>query len=277
MERRASLLELRRAASYIRSKAPFDRVEAAIILGSGIGDAAPALDKPVVVPYHAIPGFPKPTVSGHRGNLVLGLYRGKGVAIMQGRFHYYEGHEMAAITSPVRALHQLGLKTLVVTAAVGSLKPSLKPGHLMILKDHINLMGVNPLRGFHTKEFGAMFPDMVGAYDLSLRRRAAAVCRRQKARNSEGVYVAVSGPCYETPAEVRAFRDLGGDVVGMSIVPETLVARQLGIRVLGVAWVSNLGAGLSSEVLAHTSVLIMGKQAVARIKAVLKELLPDLV
>lgn len=184
---------------------------------------------------------------------------------------------MAAVTLPVRALHQAGLKTLIVTAAVGSLKANLKPGHLLILNDHINLMGANPLRGFHTKEYGTMFPDMVGAYDPELRSSALQACRRRGVPSSAGVYAAVSGPSYETPAEIRAFRLLGGDVVGMSIVPEVAVARQLGIRVLGIAWVSNLGAGLSREALAHTSVLIMGKKAVSRIKGVLEEMLPHIV
>jgi len=276
MDPQSYLRDVDRAAEFIRSKAPWERVETALILGSGIGEAAPDLERAVTVPYEQIPGFPRPTVSGHKGNLVLGIRRGKGVAVLQGRFHYYEGHEMASVALPLRALHRLGLNTLVVTAAVGSLTASLKPGHLLILKDHINLMGSNPLRGFHTKEFGTMFPDMVGAYDPRLRQLALKACKKRRARCSEGVYVAVSGPSYETPAEILAFRMMGGDVVGMSIVPETVVARQLGIRVLGVAWVSNLGAGLSKEILAHTSVLIMGKQSASHIKGVLEQLLPSL-
>ncbi len=273
MEIQTYVNSIRRATDFIRGRCPSAKPGVAIILGSGLSAATPNLDKAEIIPYSQIPGFPRTTVSGHEGKLILGNLGRFQVAVMQGRFHYYEGHSMESIALPVRVLEYMGLKTLVITAAVGSMRPQIKPGHIVVVKDHINLMGRNPLRAFHEEEFGDMFPDMRDAYDPALRRIALAACRKQRLAAREGVYVAVGGPSYETPAEVRAFRSLGGDVVGMSVVPEVVVARQMGVRVLALSWISNLAAGLSKASLSHPDVLALGKQISQDLRALLDEIL----
>lgn len=268
---------VRRAAEALRAasgSAPAPAV--GIILGSGLSDALPELEDAAVLPYGGIPGFPRTTVAGHAGRLVLGRRGGVGVAAMQGRFHYYEGHAMQDIAFPIRVLGELGVRTLIVTSAVGSMRASLKPGHIAVLKDHINLMGVNPLRGPHEERFGAMFPDLLDAYDPALRKLALKTARSLKITAREGVYVAVSGPSYETPAEIRAFRRLGGDVVGMSTVPEVIAARQLGVKVLCLSWVANLASGLAKEPLSHPDVLSFGRSSAGRIRRLLENLLERL-
>jgi len=247
-----------------------------IILGSGLSGAVPTLQNQVVISYSDIPGFPKPTVSGHAGKLVLGEMGSLGVAIMQGRFHYYEGHTMDAITLPVRVLKALGAKKLVLSAAVGSLREEIKPGDLVFMNDHMNFMGANPLRGYHTKEFGEMFPDLAGAYTPALRRKALELCKKLKITAHEGVYTAVGGPSYETPAEIRAFAQLGGTVVGMSVVPESITARQIGMEVLAFGWISNMAAGLSKENLEHSDVLALGQKMAGVIRSFLESLLEGL-
>ncbi|MBI3550721.1 MAG: purine-nucleoside phosphorylase [Elusimicrobia bacterium] len=273
MNVRAYVNAIRASAKYLKSKAPGVNPKVAIILGSGLSGAVPRLRDPKIIPYASVPGFPRATVSGHAGKMILGRLGGVGVAVMQGRFHYYEGHAMEAITLPVRALEHLGLKTLVATAAVGSMRSRIKPGDIVVVKDHINMMGANPLRAFHEQEFGDMFPDMVDTYDPALRRLALSICRSHKVPAHEGVYTAVCGPSYETPAEIRAFRTLGGDVTGMSVVPEATVARQMGVRVCALAWISNMAAGMSKEALSHPDVLAMGEKVAARLRLVLESLL----
>jgi purine-nucleoside phosphorylase len=180
---------------------------------------------------------------------------------------------MESIALPIRVLESLGLKALILTAAVGSLRPAIKPGQFVAVSDHINFMGQNPLRAFHSKEFGDMFPDLSGAYDLPLRKLVVSTCRRRRIPIHEGVYVAAGGPSYETPAEIRAFRFLGGHVVGMSVVPEVIVARQLGLRVLALAWVSNLASGLKGACLSHSEVLALGKRVSVRLRLILEDLI----
>lgn len=253
------IAEVRRAARFIRSRFPFSTLETAVILGSGLGRAVPQFKRSIVIPYGEIPGFPRTTVSGHAGRLILGTLGGtKGIAVMQGRSHFYEGVSMESIVLPIRALRDLGVKTLIVTAAVGSMRKTFRPGHIVVVKDHINLMWVNPLRGSNALEFGERFPDLSNVYDAAMRRAALKICRKERFPAAEGVYTAVSGPSYETPAEVRAFRMLGGDVVGMSVAPEAIVARQMGVRVLALSWVSNMAAGLAKTALTHSEVLSMG-------------------
>lgn len=264
---------IRRAAQFIRSKAPGVSPKVAVVLGSGLSGSVPRLSGQVVLPYASIPGFPRSTVSGHAGRMILGKMGRVGVAVMQGRYHYYEGHSMESIALPIRALEYLGLKSLVLTAAVGSMRAHIKPGHIVVVTDHINMMGRNPLRAFHEEEFGDMFPDLVDAYDPELRRIALQVCRANKVPVHEGVYTAVGGPSYETPAEIRAFRVMGGDVSGMSVVPETVVARQMGVRVLALSWISNMAAGMSKEALSHPDVLAMGEKVAARLRVVIEGLL----
>ena len=267
---------IRKAAHFIRARAKISP-SVAVILGSGLSKAVPSLEKATTIPYVDIPGFPRTTVAGHEGKLVVGELAGAGVAVLQGRFHYYEGHSMESIALPTRALEYLGAKTLVVTAAVGAMRKDFKPGDIVAVTDHINLMGRNPLRAFHEEEFGAMFPDLRHAYDPALRKTALAVCKKHKFPAHEGVYVAVGGPSYETPAEIRAFRGMGADVVGMSVVPEVIPARQMGMRVLGLSWISNFAAGLSDEDLSHQDVLALGEQFSKRLRVLLDELLPKLV
>jgi purine-nucleoside phosphorylase len=273
MEIKTYIGSIRKASADIRSRIPSAKPTVGVILGSGLSAAVPQLEKQRIIPYSDIPGYPKTTVAGHAGKLIVGYTGGKCVAIMQGRFHYYEGHSMESIALPVRVLEYLGLKTLIVTAAVGSMRTPIKPGHFCIVSDHINLMGRNPLRAFHEEEFGEMFPDLTDAYDPKLRKLARAICKKRGVSAHEGVYVSVGGPSYETPAEIRAFRTLGGDVVGMSVVPEVIVARQMGIRTLVMSWVSNMAAGMAKESLEHSDVLSLGVKVSAGLRLVLSDLL----
>ena len=180
---------------------------------------------------------------------------------------------MESIALPIRALEYLGLKTLIVTSAVGSMRAQIRPGHFTAISDHINLMGRNPLRAFHEEEFGTMFPDMNHAYDPALRKLAVAVCKKRGIKVHEGVYTAVGGPSYETPAEIRAFAKLGGDVVGMSVVPEVVVARQMGVKVLALSWISNFAAGMSNESLSHHDVLELGDKISKDLRIILDDIL----
>ncbi len=268
--------QIRAAAAFVRKRAPDFRPEVGFVLGSGLAKAVPALEGARVIPYAEIPGFPRTTVPGHEGKLILGRAFGKKVAVMQGRFHYYEGHAMESIALPVRALEYMGLKTLIVTAAVGSMREKIRPGHFTVISDHVNLMGRNPLRAFHEEEFGTMFPDMTAAYDPRLRKLLLAACRRRKAPAREGVYVAVGGPSYETPAEIRAFRALGGDVVGMSVVPEVVPARQMGVATAALTWTSNMAAGLPGAIQNHGDVLALGERVAENLRAVLAEVIRTL-
>jgi purine-nucleoside phosphorylase len=268
--------QIRAAAAYIRKKAPDFRPDIGFILGSGLAKAVPPLEKTRTIPYNDIPGFPRTTVPGHEGKLILGRAAGKNVAVMQGRFHYYEGHAMESIALPVRTLEYLGLKKLIVTAAVGSMREKIQPGHFTVISDHINLMGRNPLRAFHEEEFGTMFPDMTQAYDAGIRKVMLAVCRKRKAPAHEGVYVAVGGPSYETPAEIKAFRSMGGDVVGMSVVPEVVPARQMGLTTAALVWTSNMAAGLPGAIQNHGDVLALGAKVSDNLRVVLSDLIAAL-
>ncbi len=273
MQSSDTVSKVARTTAWLKARTRQFKPVVAIIAGSGLADSLPELSDRVSIPYSRIPNFPKTTVKGHKGELVFGRLHGKDVVIMRGRFHYYEGHRMNFIAFPVRVLSLLGARTLIVTAAVGSLKPSIRPGDLLILKDHINFMGANPLMGNYDSSFGEMFPDMNIPYDAGLRREAMAAARKLKARAVEGVYLAVTGPSYETPSEVKAYRLLGGSVAGMSVVPEVIAARQLGMKVLGVCWISNFTSGLSGKTLEHGDVLKLGEKVSVTIKALLESVL----
>ncbi len=267
------LSNVQKTAAWLKKKAPGFKPVTAIIAGSGLGNSLPRLADMVSIPYSSIPGFPATTVKGHAGELVLGRMGGRDVVMMRGRFHYYEGRPLSFIAFPIRVLGALGVKNLFLTAAVGSLKPSIRPGDMVILRDHLNLMGSNPLMGNHHEAFGAMFPDMNDPYDVPLRRAALKLARAHKIRAVEGVYAAVTGPSYETPAEVKMYRLLGGDIAGMSVVPETITARQLKIRVAGLCWVSNFTSGISRNVLTHDEVLELGGKVSEKMRALLEGLL----
>lgn len=267
---------IRKAAAYIKKRAPGFTPELGFVLGSGLAKAVPDLKNAQIIPYRDIPEFPRTTVPGHEGKLILGKAGGKNVAVMQGRFHYYEGHAMESIALPVRALEYMGLKTLIVTAAVGSMNPQNRPGDFTVVTDHINFMGRNPLRAFHEEEFGTMFTDMTKAYDPGLRKIMLAVCRKRKVRVHEGVYLAVGGPSYETAAEIAAFRRMGGDVVGMSVVPEVIPARQMGIKTAALVWTSNMAAGLPGAIQNHGDVLDLGARVSDGLRVVLGDLIKAL-
>lgn len=242
------------AAEYIRSQLSASP-ETALVLGSGLGDYADTLENPVRIPYSRIPGFPVPTVPGHAGAMVFGRRAGKYVAVLQGRIHFYEGLPLQELTLPIRVLAALGVKTLVLTNACGGVSLSFRPGDLMLIADHINLSGANPLVGPNLDAFGPRFPDMSDLYTASLRRAIREIAEADGIGLQEGVYAMYSGPNYETPAEIRMFRTLGADVVGMSTVPEALVAGHCGMAVVGISCITNMAAGVLPRKLSHDEVM----------------------
>lgn len=226
-----------------------------LILGSGLGILADEIEQPVKIPYDTIPDFPVSTVEGHAGQLVFGLLNGVEVVAMQGRFHYYEGYSFEKVTFPVRVMKQLGVESLIVTNAAGGINEDFEPGDLMLLTDHINNMGSNPLIGKNDANLGPRFPDMSEAYSRVLRQNAKQIAAELGIPVKEGVYVGNTGPSYETPAEVKMLRILGGDAVGMSTVPEVIVARHTGLQVLGISCISNMAAGILDQPLSHDEVI----------------------
>lgn len=257
------------AAKAVRERSGHREAQVAVILGSGLGAFADSVAERVIIPYREIPHFPHSTVVGHAGHLVLGVLDRVPVVVMQGRFHYYEGYDLNEVTFPVRVLGLLGVRRLIVTNAAGGINRQFRPGSLMLIRDHINLMGANPLRGPNDERFGPRFPDMTYAYSAALGEIARQAAREAGITLEEGVYVAVSGPSYETPAEIRMLRALGADAVGMSTVPEVIVARQMGLEVLGLAVIANLAAGVLDRPLHHEDVL----DAAERVGPILTELL----
>ena len=240
----------------------------AVILGSGLGEFASRVQG-TVVPFADLPGFPRPTVAGHAGLFKIG----KQVAVMAGRIHYYEGHPMGDVVLPVFLLHRMGVRTLIVTNAAGGVNTSYAPGDLVLIRDHVNLMGVNPLRGPNPEGFGPRFPDMTTAYTPKLRALAQSV---SAAPLAEGVYAAFPGPSYETPAEIRMLAAIGVDLVGMSTVPEVIAAAYLGMRVLGISCVTNMAAGILPQPLDHAEVIARGKEAGPRFMRLLTDVIDRL-
>lgn len=248
---------------------------AILVLGSGLGGMADDIEDAVRIPFGEIPGFPRRTqeLAGHAGQLVVGRLDGVEVAAMQGRFHLYEGWEPSDVALPVRALAALGARTMILTNAAGGIRPGFMPGDLMLIADHINLMFRNPLIG-RTLPGETRFPDMSDPYDAEFRREAAEVARTLRIPLVEGVYAGLLGPSYETPAEIRMLGRLGADAVGMSTVPEVLVARALGVRCLGISCITNLAAGLSGEKLSHEEVMEVGARVRDRLAALVRGVLP---
>lgn len=242
------------AVGVIRSKTDFEP-EVGLILGSGLGDYADQIQDPVVIPYCEIPGFPVSTVSGHAGQFVIGIHQGKRVIAMQGRVHSYEGYPQSQITLPVRIMKRLGVSKLLVTNAAGGVNLDFKPGTLMVLTDHINYSGGNPLVGENLDEFGPRFPDMSDVYTSRLRAKLKEEAERTGIVLAEGIYLMYSGPNYETPAEIRAFRSMGADAVGMSTVPEALVASHCQMEVIGISCITNMAAGVLDRKLDHSEVV----------------------
>ena len=242
------------AAEWLRGRLPHPPL-VGVILGSGLGDFADGVDERVTIPYGDIPGFPASAVVGHSGTLVAGTVRGVPTVVLSGRVHYYEGHPMPAVVFPARVLGLLGCRTVIVTNAAGGIDRSFKSGNLMLIEDHINLFGTNPLVGANDEDLGPRFPDMSDAYRKDLRSLALAVAKRQRIPLKRGVYVGVHGPSYETPAEIRALRAWGADAVGMSTVPEVIALNQMGVGVLGISCITNMAAGVSKQKLDHREVL----------------------
>ena len=273
------------AAEFIREK--YNKpIETAVVLGSGLGAFADDIENAVKIRYEDIPNFARSTVEGHAGQLVLGELNGVSIAVQQGRFHYYEGYEMSQVMFPMRTFGVLGAKNVILTNAAGSMRTSMKAGTLMLIRDHINLMGVNPLRGANDERFGVRFPEMSQVYDIEFQqiadKMAKEIMRERFEQGIEkevrqilrrGVYCALSGPTYETPAEIRMYRMLGADAVGMSTVPEAIAARHFGMRVLGISCITNMAAGMTEDVINHEEVMEIG----ARVSGIFKELLKRII
>lgn len=273
-----TLQEIDQAVEVIRQKTSY-RPQVGMILGSGLGDLANSIEKPDVIPFKDIPGFPVSTVMGHEGKVVIGMLESQPVLVLQGRTHYYEGYTMAQVTFPIRVMQRLGVEILVVTNAAGAVNPEYNPGDLMMITDHISMIGMtgnNPLRGPNLDEIGQRFPDMSQAYD----RKLMALVRKLSVENSvaihEGVYICLSGPSFETPADLRFLRMIGADAVGMSTVPEVIVAHHGGTRVLGISGVSNKANLDGNTETTHEEVLEAGRLIVPKLEKLVRGVLRSL-
>jgi purine-nucleoside phosphorylase len=268
------------AAEFLRTRFGAFAPQIALVLGSGLGAVAEAVTDPIVIPYAEIPNFPQSTVEGHSGRMVAGFLGGAPVIVMQGRVHFYEGYTPQQVTFPMRVLGLLGVRSVILTNAAGGISLSYRIGDLVLLSDHINHLGFNPLVGPNEPRFGGgagsglRFFDMTEAYSRKLRALAHDAARAEGFVLEEGVYLATSGPSFETPAEIRAFRTMGADLVGMSTVPETIVARHMGIEVLGISCVTNLAAGISKSHLSHEEVFEAGSRVQHRLARLFERLLP---
>ncbi|MDQ3750907.1 MAG: purine-nucleoside phosphorylase [Acidobacteriota bacterium] len=283
----------RETAEFIKAKYNKE-IKVAVVLGSGLGAFASEVKNAVKIPYEEIPNFARSTVEGHAGRLVLGEVEGISVAVQQGRFHYYEGYDISQVVFPIRSFGLLGVKSLILTNAAGSVNTDFKQGSLMLIRDHINLMGVNPLRGKNDERFGVRFPDMTEVYSLEFQEIVIAEAKKmaqEKAVRREvetgkkqtinyflrrGVYCGLSGPSYETPSEIRLLRLLGTDAVGMSTVPEAITARHAGMKVIGISCITNMAAGISGDVIHHEEVMETGNKVSAVFNELLRRVVPKL-
>ncbi|MBA2664869.1 MAG: purine-nucleoside phosphorylase [Bradymonadaceae bacterium] len=276
MQTKESLYDRARTTAELLKSRIKEQPKVALILGSGLGALGDTLEERIAIDYSEIPGFPVSKVEGHAGQLAFGRLGGVPVAVMQGRVHYYEGWEMEDVTFPIRVFALLGIKDLVVTNSAGGINADYVPGDLMIISDHLNLTGVNVLRGDNDERFGTRFPDMSDAYTTELRQLARKAAADLGVDVKEGVYAGVAGPSYETPAEVRMIGKLGGDVVGMSTVPEVIVASHCNMRVVGISCITNLAAGLSAHKLTHEEVKITANQVRATFGALVQKLVESI-
>lgn len=265
------LEKIKTTADFLRGKMT-EQPEIAIILGSGLGNLVDHITDKTYIPYAEIPNFPISTVEGHSGNLIFGRLNNRPVMAMQGRFHYYEGYDMKQVTFPVRVMKALGINTLFVSNAAGGMNKEFRVGDVMIITDHINLFPENPLRGKNYNELGTRFPAMTEAYDKELIAKADAIAAQLNIRVMHGVYVGVTGPTFETPAEYEYFRVIGGDAVGMSTVPEVIVANHAGMRVFGLSVITDLGGKDITEVPTHEEVQKAAENAQPKMLAIIKEL-----
>lgn len=269
------LEKIKATATFINEKVK-KPIDAGIILGSGLGGLVKEIEIELTIPYSEIPHFPVSTVDGHSGQLIIGRLGGKTVLAMQGRFHYYEGYSMKEVTFPVRVMKRMGISTLFVSNASGGLNPEYKVGDIVVITDHINFFPEHPLRGKNMDEFGPRFPDMSQAYDPHLRNRAKAIALKNGISIREGIYVGVSGPTFETPAEYMMFRHLGADVVGMSTVPEVIVARHMAMTVFGISIVTDSGVPGQIVEISHEEVQEVAMKAEPNMTLILKELVAGL-
>ena len=266
---------LEKAVEYIKEKIRDFEPEVGIILGSGLGDLADEYCDSAIS-YSEIPGFEASTVSGHKGRLVFAEINGKKTVMMQGRFHFYEGHPMQKVVYPIKIMKKLGVKTLIVTNAAGGVNPSFNPSDLMVITDHINIMGTNPLIGQNDDMMGERFPDLSNIYTPELVELTKKTAERLGIDLQEGVYIAFTGPSYETPAEIRIAKTLGADAVGMSTVPEAIIAAWAKMNVIGISCICNSAAGVSSAVLSHSDVIHAAGIAKDRFKVLVKEIIKGL-
>jgi purine-nucleoside phosphorylase len=267
--------QLQRAADLVRSRVPCAPA-IGVVLGSGLGQLAGRLGNAVSIPYDAIPGWPPSRVVGHEGRLVAGNLAGRAVAVLSGRAHFYEGHDLQTVVFGTRVLGLLGVKTLILTNAAGGINTGFGRGALMVIDDHINLLGTNPLIGPNDERLGPRFPDMSTLYAPRLRVIADQVAAEQRIPLAHGVYVAVHGPSYETPAEIRAFRILGADAVGMSTVPEAIAARHMGMEVMGISCITNMAAGVLPQPLDHNEVMETARRVGGQFVALLEGIIGKL-
>lgn len=269
------LQKARETAEFINQKIDIPP-KVGLILGSGLGDLADEIENAIAIPYEDIPNFPISTVEGHEGKLVIGELNGQQVLAMQGRFHYYEGYSMQEVTFPVRVMKLLGVATIVVTNACGGMNPSFAPGDLMVITDHINMTGANPLIGPNHQEFGPRFPDMSSAYHRESIPLVEAVAKEVDIKLQKGVYISVSGPTYMSAAELIMLRKMGGDVVGMSTVPEVIVARHMDMKVIGISCITDMAVGEELEGITHEQVVEVANRTKPKFIQLIKELLPRL-
>ena len=269
------LQNIETASDYILKRCKY-KPEIGLILGSGLGSLADLIENPDFFPYEEIPNFPVSTVEGHKGRLVIGNLEGKTVISMQGRFHYYEGYKMEEVTFPIRVMKLLGVKTLIVTNAAGAVNTNFKPGDLMVIEDHINLSGANPLIGKNIDTFGPRFPDMSEAYNNNYINLVINIGKSLNLDLKKGIYTMLSGPTYETPAEINMIRTLGGDAVGMSTVPEVIIANHAGIKVIGISCLTNMAAGILKQPLNHKEVIETSNLVKNNFMRLMKELIKAL-
>lgn len=262
------------ASNYIEKQSQI-KPKIGIVLGSGLGVLAEVVLEKHEIPYKEIPYFPVSTVKGHKGQLVLGKYLGKEILIMHGRFHFYEGYTMKEITFPIRVMKALGVETLILTNSAGGINPLFRPGDIMIISDHINLMGDNPLRGKNDPELGPRFPSLHAAYDKKLIELAEKVSIREKIKIHKGVYVGVSGPSYETPAEIKMLKTIGADAVGMSTVPEVIVACHSGIRTMGISCITNVASMTHHKAAHHEEVIEAANKTAPKILSLIKGIITE--
>lgn len=267
--------KIKNAVDYIHKKSSI-RPKVGIILGSGLGSIADQITERIAIPYAEIPGFHGTSVEGHAGQMVLGYFESVPIVCLQGRFHLYEGYPMEDVVFPTRTICGLGIQTLILTNAAGGINTAFRPKDLMVISDHLNLMGDNPLKGPNLSDFGPRFPDMTEAYNKQLNRILLETGTQLGIDLKTGIYAGLLGPTYETPSEVKMYRILGGDAVGMSTVPENIAANHFGVRVCGISCITNLAAGISNQPLSHEEVIQNSKEAASNLTRLLEAAIPKM-